>query len=264
MPAQDSRELIVVRYRPGYRLRRVVILLGVLVLGVLAGMGFVMLAGGWVLPWWSESSVQEGAVDTAPVRRFLRAGAEEDNLRRQLAVLERGQRIDRQALEQAKQTLATLESELAQARAEAALYKAILSPEAGQAGLQVYRADIVPSSTAAGTYTYRIVLAQFGDVRQDAQGRLQLSIEGMGEGGQPLPLSAVSSPKMEDIPFQFRYFQDISGQISLPEGFVPRALHMVLRVQGQRAPAFEQRVDWPTTTETPDAGQKEETATDSL
>src|SRR5690606_40901618 len=130
-------------YRPGYRLRRVVILLGVLVLGVLAGMGFVMLAGGWVLPWWSESSVQESAVDTAPVRRFLRAGAEEDNLRRQLAVLERGQRIDRQALEQAKQTLATLESELAQARAEAALYKAILSPEAGQAGLQVYRADIV-------------------------------------------------------------------------------------------------------------------------
>jgi hypothetical protein len=46
--------------------------------------------------------------------------------------------------------------------------------------------------------------------------------------------------------FKFRYFQEFTGELELPEGFEPRRVMIRLKPSGNKQPAgVEKTVDWP-------------------
>jgi len=55
--------------------------------------------------------------------------------------------------------------------------------------------------------------------------------------------------KAEAIKFRFRYFQNIIGELQLPEGFVPREVMVVAQSSGLNAQRLEKTFDWPLTGE---------------
>lgn len=67
----------------------------------------------------------------------------------------------------------------------------------------------------------------------------------LGEQGE-LALAGVTNPPARQLNFRFRYFQDLSGQITLPEGFEAERVILSIKPEGKgKLPPVEQAFDWP-------------------
>jgi hypothetical protein len=78
------------------------------------------------------------------------------------------------------------------------------------------------------------------------QGGVQISLLGQN-GGQDktFQISELDRDKADAIKFRFRYFQNINGELQLPEGFVPREVMIVAQSSGSNAQRLEKKFDWP-------------------
>jgi len=47
------------------------------------------------------------------------------------------------------------------------------------------------------------------------------------------------------IKYRFRYFQEIEGELVLPEGFVAESIEVILQTNGSKANRVEQVFPWP-------------------
>ncbi len=222
-------------------------------LTLLAGVAAIGLAvyGLW---WLYDLGKLNGAVELASLRTG-HAGLTEQNIRLlrengslngQIAVLERSAGIDRQATEEVSNDLARLEEELQAAREEVEFYRGIVSPGAVQSGLRIHRFrlkhDVLP-----GRYVYSLVLTQLVQNKRPVSGVVDWRISGlmMGEPGE-LGLAGVTRPALRQLKFRFRYFQSLSGVITLPEGFEATQVTLTITPTGKaRQEAVEQVFDWP-------------------
>jgi len=57
-------------------------------------------------------------------------------------------------------------------------------------------------------------------------------------------LSELDTEKQEAIRFRFRYFQNINGELVLPDGFEPREVMIVAQSSGNNAQRLEKRFEW--------------------
>ena len=82
------------------------------------------------------------------------------------------------------------------------------------------------------------------------QGRVEVEVRGVRGGGEgsgaeeALPLTAISEVENYPLRFRFRYFQDFSGVVTLPEGFRPQAVVVVATPSGGGAERAKRRFDW--------------------
>ena len=58
-------------------------------------------------------------------------------------------------------------------------------------------------------------------------------------------LSQLDKEKTDAVKFRFRYFQNINGEMILPEGFQPREVMVVAQSSGRNAQRLEKTFDWP-------------------
>jgi hypothetical protein len=50
--------------------------------------------------------------------------------------------------------------------------------------------------------------------------------------------------KQNSIRFRFRYFQNIDGELTVPEGFEPREIMVVAKMTGRNNQRLEKKFDW--------------------
>jgi hypothetical protein len=77
-------------------------------------------------------------------------------------------------------------------------------------------------------------------------GRVTFTIVG-SELGQPksYPLSVLSRQvDSETIPLRFKYFQNIEGELQLPQDFVPEGVELSVKSSGRNGFNIEQRYGW--------------------
>jgi hypothetical protein len=172
----------------------------------------------------------------------------EDNksLQGRVAVLERSAGIDRQAAEDIGNDLVRLEEELQAAREEVEFYRGIVSPGDVQSGLRIHRFtlkyDAVP-----GRYHYDLVLTQLKHNNRPVSGVVDWKISGfmLGEPGE-LALKGITRPAVQQLKFRFRYFQALSGVITLPDGFEATRVILTITPEGNAGQEpVEQEFDWP-------------------
>ena len=163
-----------------------------------------------------------------------------------VAVLERSADIDRQATEDVRNDLAQLEEELQAAREEVEFYRGIVSPGDVQSDLRIHRFKL-KGDALPGRYVYDLVLTQLKYSKEPVSGLVYWRISGfmLGEPGE-LALAGVTHPAVYQLTFRFRYFQSLSGVITLPEGFEATQLTLtVIPENSDHQEPVEQIFDWP-------------------
>ena len=164
--------------------------------------------------------------------------------RQQQISLERGRAIDEQALNQARQSIVALETRNAQLRLDLGFYKKIMAPASVAKGLQIDRLSI--DKNPEGGFDLRLVLTQVGNNKLYQSGVVAVNLLGQsGDSAEAIPLRDVS-PQIDDlgIKFRFRYFQDINGSLTLPDGFEPLEVQVVAQPGGKETVQVERTFLW--------------------
>jgi hypothetical protein len=92
---------------------------------------------------------------------------------------------------------------------------------------------------------FRLLLVRPADPGDEVEGHVELRVVGRRGGEtQVLTGAALGSSSAEPIPFRFRYFQNVAGEIELPEGFVPAGVEVVAQAEGQGGVRLQRTFSW--------------------
>ncbi|MEJ1353789.1 MAG: hypothetical protein ROD09_18895 [Candidatus Sedimenticola sp. (ex Thyasira tokunagai)] len=170
--------------------------------------------------------------------------AERQALRKQVALLERSGQIDREAALQLGVELKSEQEERIKLAHELSLLKRIVSSSVTTEGLYVqgFKLD---KKAGKNRYHYRFTVSQALKDAGTATGWIHIEVEGeRGEVVSTLSLQELSDGGSEKLKMRFRHFQDIDGEISLPEGFLPRSMIVNIKPTNKKLPPLEKRFDW--------------------
>jgi hypothetical protein len=96
------------------------------------------------------------------------------------------------------------------------------------------------------SYRYKLVLSQFVKRRSYVKGYVQLTIYGMrGAAQKALKLEDVSDGGNNSLAFRFKYFQELAGDIVLPEDFEPLRVELLAVPQSRGVKAIKRMFSWP-------------------
>jgi len=207
---------MVVPYRPG---RRVLFTL-LLLTGVA-----VSAAGGWGYAYYTTVLTQQGeqAEKRELSAQLTDLREENEALKGQIAILDRSSAVDQQTGAELQETLTALRQRVAQLEEDVLFYRQVVEEETEETGLVIGQLDI-DATRSPDRYRYKLVMRQ-----QDADGdtyltgHVNFNLVGQLQDQQViLPLRDLSEFEDElDIRLRFKYFQNIEGELALPEGFQP-------------------------------------------
>jgi hypothetical protein len=174
-----------------------------------------------------------------------RLGKTNRDLRTQLAELDTI-RIGR-AREQAEvtRTIGDLQAQVGRQTQELAFYRGIVAQSATAVGVKVQQVHIT-SGNKAQKFVVHIALVR--SVRPDsvALGSVALSIDGAMADGKAttLDLAALTPGKQKELPFNFRYFENLDQDVALPAGFQPEKVAIEVRSNKKDVAPTSQSFPW--------------------
>ncbi len=172
--------------------------------------------------------------------------AENEGLREQVAILDRSSSIDRQAAQAVQDELGALQNELLTVREEMEFYRGIVSPGNVKPGLYLHRFEL-GKGLQPGQFHYDLVLTQLKRNDRDVTGTVEWRITGKLDGElRELDLAAVTEDQVGELKFRFRYYQHLTGTVTLPQGFRAQEVRLTIRATGKKAPdTIEEIIEWP-------------------
>lgn len=197
----------------------------------------VLLAAALLFGLWGVWTVVSGrGGESAAV------GSELDGLRQQVATLARSDQVSREANQDLQGTLAERDEEVSALRADVAFYERLVGSTSQRRGLTVHGLRL--QSQGKGAWHFTATLTQTLNRAAVSRGRLTLAVEGSRNGS--LERLEWSDLRPQDdamgAEYSFKYFQQIEGDILLPEGFTPLRVHVRLAPAG--APAVDGSFPW--------------------
>lgn len=174
-----------------------------------------------------------------------------DQLKQEVSTLRRSDQISREANRDLERTLAERDEEIAGLRADIAFYERFVGATGQRRGLSVH--DLEMRLQSGDVWLFTATLTQNLNRGAVNAGRLTLGIEGTrNDRLEKLTWSGLR--KLNNAPgldYSFKYFQQVEGEVMLPEGFKP--LRVTVRLVPAGGSAVEQSFPWP---ETVKAGAK--------
>lgn len=169
-----------------------------------------------------------------------------DELRRQLAIAETANEIDRETYAQVKATLGDLEAQIQTQEEELVFYRGIVSPQDRVAGLRIQSLEVLPSDGEA-RYFVRLLLVQAIVHNRRVSGAVKLQLEGIKDGQMASFDAAelVAAGGSYDMAYEFRYFQGLETELTLPSGFEPQRMIVEIWPNEARAERINQTFEWP-------------------
>jgi septal ring factor EnvC (AmiA/AmiB activator) len=162
---------------------------------------------------------------------------------RQAAMLERNSKIEDDTTGQLKKTLTEAQNEVLELKKELAFYKSIVAPEQGKPSLVVQTIQL--KKDVAGDYDYKIMVSQQGRNDRFARGTMEVNIEGTNQGAkQVLALTDVSEDASKPMNFGLKYFQNFTGKLKLPEGFVAKSMRVKLKPSSKTLDSVDEKFPW--------------------
>ena len=163
-------------------------------------------------------------------------------LEQEVATLTRSDQISRDANRDLQATLSERDEEIAGLRADVAFYERFVGATAQRRGLSVHELTLQPQDEQAWHFT--ATLTQNLNRGAVNAGRLLVSVEGTEAGKlRRLAWSDLrQQPNAPGVPYSFKYFQQVEGDLLLPPGFKP--VRVIARVVPQGGAAVEQSFPW--------------------
>lgn len=209
----------------------------------------VLALAGWAL-WHAVA----GAADEGPTPAQMRSQQQRiESLEQQVATLSRSDQISRDANRDLQAALSERDEEIAGLRADVAFYERFVGATAQRRGLSVHELTLQPQDEQAWHFT--ATLTQNLNRGAVNAGRLLVSVEGT-EAGKLRRLGWADlrqQPNAPGVPYSFKYFQQVEGDLLLPPGFKP--VRVIARVVPQSGAAVEQSFPWAQATAKEGAGE---------
>lgn len=210
-------------------------------LGFLRGLGAVvvgvaLLAVGFLVRGLVPAEAD--AVEAAPAGDIDRYGDLDLSTVRLATVVEAG------ANERLRRTIKELRDRIGALEEEARFYRRLVAPSEAERGFRIERLTIEGTPQPA-RYAYRLLLTQIVDRHDWIEGDVLVELSGEREG-EPERHAVGDLVSDEDFAagFRFLYFQEFSGEFSLPEGFVPRAVAVTAQVHDDAGTRIRESFDW--------------------
>lgn len=156
--------------------------------------------------------------------------------------------VDRQAAEELRQTIKGLRDDVAAVTEEVTFYKSLMSPSSLARGLQIAEFDVAITEEI-NQFTYHLLLTQVESRRDWIQGDIRIEVRGRPQNDPSadelvLPLTEISDPGSYPLKFRFRYFQDLSGVLTLPLEFAPERVVITAKRRGAKSGNLERTFAW--------------------
>jgi hypothetical protein len=239
MRSSDGRPNLVIRtHSPSRRL----IIIGVILLIAAFALYIVYELGRFNAGYDRLEVAQQRTELEVEIERLGKTNRE---LRTQLAELDTI-RIGR-AREQAEvtRTIGDLQAQVARQTQELAFYRGIVAQGATAVGVKVQQVHI---ALGAKPQHFMMHIALVRSVRPDsvAIGSIALSVDGTTADDKPLTLDlpAITPTKLKELPFNFRYFENLDQDVSLPAGFKPEKLAVEVRSNKKDVAPASQSFPW--------------------
>jgi K+-sensing histidine kinase KdpD len=171
------------------------------------------------------------------------------SLNQEIAQLRTGTDIDRQSMEDLRQVVMTQKAQLNATERDLKVYKDLLSPGAktNPLGISFGVFTVLPLKDA-GHFSYSLTVQKLATKEADFDGSLEFRIIGL-QAGKPLQLSLYqvsSQVSVPSIPLNFKYFQALEGDLTLPVDFVPQSVELVVKTIDKKSPPLvTAELDWP-------------------
>jgi hypothetical protein len=184
--------------------------------------------------------------EVSALRSQLQLSADrESELRRKVAVLENASFVDKGATEDVRRSNRELTDRIAELEKDIALYQGIMSPSVNSSGLTIQEVALNPTAQD-GRYRFKVMLTQVGNNSNYLQGFVGINILGIQNGEiTAYPLKDISADINDiDIKFRYRYFQEFTGELILPDNFTPDQLQVVAQSVGDKSARVERAYNW--------------------
>lgn len=219
MPESNHR-MAVVAVDPGRRRRQAI---GLLLVAA------AVLAAGYGLGRFHATQIASNLTERLEVKEATVESLE--GVREQLADVVLDRTVEVGASELLRKTIKEQKDEIARLTEQVDFFTRLMAPGNLPRGVTLDRFE-VSSDEADGTYSYYLLMTQLAERRSWVQGMVIVDIEGTDASGQRQVLSLTELASLSSYPlkYRFRYFQDFSGSLTLPEGFSPE----IVRVRADR------------------------------
>ena len=231
-----NRKILV--YQPAY-----VWLIAAMLVVLLVSTGYLLFQRGirYADTEWSELKRQGDALS----EQLQEAREQNADLHQQIAILQRSSEIDRLASLEVRNEFSGLQDKMLASREELAFYRGIVSPADNKAGLKIQRFDL-QAEASAGHFRYQLMLTQVKANEHYVRGVIEINVEGVEDDKKRVLLLPALTTGNKALKFKFRYFQEFSGQIIIPEGFVPERVIIKVLPSGKGRPSdVEKTMEWP-------------------
>ena len=238
---RNQEQMRVVPYEPGKRVLR---------LALAVVLGFMIVAGGYLFGL-AQSGLDQRYV--AALREIDRANeARINELNSELIDANLGREVSHQASQELRKTIKKLRDEAAGLKEEVTFYKSLMAPSSVERGLHIQQFEVTRGEHP-GEFSYYLLLTQVearrswiqGDVRLNVRGTIRYEEDGEQKDDElVLSLTEIAETDAYPLKFRFRYFQGLSGTMTLPSGFTPQSVVITALRRGGSAMKREQTFDW--------------------
>ncbi|MBI5451734.1 MAG: hypothetical protein HY940_10305 [Gammaproteobacteria bacterium] len=167
-----------------------------------------------------------------------------EELRNQNAVLVQASQVDRKAYMDVEQSLKGLQDEILELKQEITFYQGIVSPNGSARGVRVQDFRLSKGGSS-GAFHYEFVLMQVVSGSTQVKGVAEMTIVGLLHN-QPheLRYADVIQGENRQLAFQFKFFQKLTGDMVLPDGFVPQQVKVRVIPEEKKLAPVEKSYDW--------------------
>ncbi|MFT5693015.1 MAG: hypothetical protein ACI92E_002351 [Oceanicoccus sp.] len=159
-----------------------------------------------------------------------------------------GAEVDRQSVEDVRGTVSEHKQTIAELSEEIAFYKGLMSPSELEGGLGIRSWEVVETNVAQ-QFQFKLVVQQRARKHVLLSGRVTIVLEGKQDGkALSFSLHDLSEQiKDKSVNLRFKYFQYVEGELTLPAGFVPEHVDIVVKSEKPKAVNIEKQYAWLTT-----------------
>ena len=168
---------------------------------------------------------------------------ERDDLLKQVAVAKRGEQVASAANVELQQNLRDRQEEIAGLRADLAFYSRLTDGHSRPEGLSVHGIHL-KAGASAHVYNFIVTLTQTLKSGDISNGHVRVSVSGV-RAGKLVTLSWTEVAPNADaagLTFSFKYFQQVSGSLMLPDDFTPNRIQV--DAAGSEAGRVDQEFAW--------------------
>lgn len=222
-------------------MRRLIVTVSLAVLG-LVGLGVAFELGQYRAGYNIVTAIQQRARLDSSINHLQSANTALQGRIIELQTMDAGHRREDQVV---GRTIGDLQAQVARQTEELAFYRAVVAEGAPAIGVRVGTVRL-SSAKPLGHFLVDVSLVRAGKTDGMTTGNVNLTVDGQDALGKPTTLAsqALADSGSGDVPYDFRYFQDLQQTIALPPGFRPEHLTVAVSSTHKDVAPLTQTFSW--------------------